>query len=314
MYIISGRGNPLLTEDIVNYISREKSHPVTQVKVLSDKFSDGELRVEIQENLRGKDVYVVQSLSNPANEYIMELMLILDALSRSDVKSITLVISYYGYARQDKKVIPRSPISAKILASMLELYHPNRLITIDLHAPQIQGFFSIPVDNLYGSIAFIPHMKKHTNGLVSVSPDGGGVERASYYAKRLDCGLAFCYKHRNKPNEIAEMRLIGEVKGKDCLLVDDMVDTGRSLVKASNILLDSGAKSVHAYITHGVFSGNAVENLSNSSLQTINITDTILPSIEVMKNNKFKMISIAPLLGQALININNGDSVSKLFN
>jgi len=314
LYIISGRGNPLLTEDIVNYISREKSHPVTQVKVLSDKFSDGELRVEIQENLRGKDVYVVQSLSNPANEYIMELMLILDALSRSDVKSITLVISYYGYARQDKKVIPRSPISAKILASMLELYHPNRLITIDLHAPQIQGFFSIPVDNLYGSIAFIPHMKKHTNGLVSVSPDGGGVERASYYAKRLDCGLAFCYKHRNKPNEIAEMRLIGEVKGKDCLLVDDMCDTGSTLVKASDILLENGAKSVHAYITHGVFSGNAVENLSNSSLQTINITDTILPSIEVMKNNKFKMISIAPLLGQALININNGDSVSKLFN
>ena len=314
MYIISGRGNPLLTEDIVNYISREKSHPVTQVKVLSDKFSDGELRVEIQENLRGKDVYVVQSLSNPANEYIMELMLILDALSRSDVKSITLVISYYGYARQDKKIIPRSPISAKILASMLELYHPNRLITIDLHAPQIQGFFSIPVDNLYGSIAFIPHMKNHINGLVAVSPDGGGVERASYYAKRLDCGLAFCYKHRNKPNEIAEMRLIGEVKGKDCLLVDDMCDTGSTLVKASDILLENGAKSVHAYITHGVFSGNAVENLSNSSLQTINITDTILPSIEVMKNNKFNMISIAPLLGQALININNGDSVSKLFN
>lgn len=313
MYIISGKSNPLLTEDIINYITKEKSRPATQVKILSNTFSDGEIQIELQENLRRKDVYVVQSLSSPVNEHLMELMLILDALKRSDVNSITLIIPYYGYSRQDKKIKPRVPISAKVIASMLELYTPSRVITLDLHSSQIQGFFNGPVDNLYGSSVFIPHMKKHTNGLTIVSPDSGGTERATYYAKKLNCELAFCYKHRSNPNEIGDMRLIGNVQDKDCLLVDDMVDTGGSLVKSAQILMESGAKSVHAYVTHGVLSGPALKNLQDDSLQSVNITDTILPNLEVMKNNKFKLVSVAPLLGQAIININNGDSVSSLF-
>ncbi len=313
MYIISGRSNPLLTEDIINYITKEQSYPATQVKILSNTFSDGELQIELQENLRRKDVYVVQSLSNPVNDHLMELMLILDALKRSDVRSITLIIPYFCYSRQDKKIKPRVPISAKVVASMLELYTPNRIITLDLHSNQIQGFFNGPVDNLYGSSVFIPYMKRHTNGLTIVSPDSGGTERATYYAKKLNCELAFCYKHRNNPNEIGDMRLIGDVKGRDCLLVDDLVDTGGSLKKSAQILMKSGAKNVHTYVTHGVLSGPALSNLQDDSLQSINITDTILPNLEVMKNNKFRLVSVAPLLGQAIININNGDSVSSLF-
>jgi ribose-phosphate pyrophosphokinase len=313
MHIIGGSSNYLLLEDICTYLTKEKDFEITPTKTLLGRFSDGETRVEINENLRGQDVFVIQSLSSPVNDNLMELLLILDTLKRSDVHSVTVILPYYGYSRQDKKIRQRVPISAKVVADCLGLYQPKRIVTLDLHSNQIQGFFNCPVDNLYGSIVFLPYMKRHKNNLICISPDAGGTERVAHYAKKLNCEMAFCYKHRNKPNEIGEMRLVGEVKGKDCLIIDDMADTCNTLIEASKILIENKASSVHAYVTHGVLSGHAVKKLKDSQIESFSITDSILPTLDVMKCNKFRLISIAPLLGESILRLSNGESLSEMF-
>ncbi|MFW6173625.1 MAG: ribose-phosphate diphosphokinase, partial [Elusimicrobiota bacterium] len=298
MKIIGGSASKVLTEDICNFISRGIGYiNLLPSDVLLTTFSDGEPRIEIKENMRNEDVFIIQSLSYPINDHLMELMFILDALKRSDVHSITVVMPYYGCGRQDKKDKPRVPISSKVVADMLEMSGIKRLVTLDLHAPQIQGFFSIPVDNLYGSSVFLPHMKKFKNGLSIISPDAGGNERATHYAKKLDCEMSFCYKHRSNPNEIGEMKLIGSVEGRDCVIVDDICDTAGTLTKSANKLKEAGALSVNAFITHGVLSGDGVEKVNDSCIDSIYITDSIQQPEKVLKNNKFHIVSIDELIG-----------------
>jgi len=312
--IISGSSNIPLTDDICSYILHEYDYPIKPVNTMLTKFSDGESRVEINENLRGYHVFVIQSLSNPVNDNLIELCLILDTLKRCNVSEVTVVNPFYGYARADKKDKPRTPISAKMVADIIQTCNLNRMVTIDLHSPQIQGYFNCPVDNLYASKVLLKHMPNYSSDeLVIVSPDKGGVERASYYSKKLNCGLAFCYKHRDKPNEIAEMRLIGDVSGKRCVIVDDMADTCGTLVKCNNILKEKGAKEVSAFVTHGVLSGNGYDNLNDSCIDTVNITNTIKLPDKVLKNPKFNVINVDELISKCIINIYEKKSVSELF-
>jgi ribose-phosphate pyrophosphokinase len=277
-------------------------------------FSDGEVSVEVHENVRGMDCFVLQSTSAPQNTHLMELLIMIDALRRSSAGRITAVIPYYGYARQDRKVRPRMPITAKLVADLISVAGTDRVLCIDLHAGQIQGFFGIPVDNLFATPVLLDAIRTRFRGeLAIISPDAGGVERARAYAKRLGAGLAIIDKRREKANVAEVMHVIGEVEGKSCVIVDDMVDTAGTLTEAARALQKEGASAVYAAITHAVLSGPAIKRIEESPLQELVTTDTIPLRDDVAGNGKIHVVSIAPLLGEAIRRINNEESVSSLF-
>jgi ribose-phosphate pyrophosphokinase len=306
--IFSGNSNPLLTQRICEYLKM----PLGGAKVKT--FSDGEIQIEIDENVRAKDVFVVQSTCQPVNDNLVELLLMIDAFKRSSTRRITAVIPYYGYARQDKKVAPRVPISAKLVANMLEVAGANRVITMDLHAGQIQGFFDIPVDNLFAAPVILEYIREHLTGnLVVVSPDTGGVVRARAFAKRLDADLAIIDKRREKPNVAKAMAVIGDVKDKIAIILDDMADTAGTLVEASAAVMARGASEVHACCSHAVLSGPAIDRICDSYLKSVVVTDTIPLTGKALSCDKIKQLSIAPLVGEAIIRSHRGDSVTSLF-
>lgn len=279
-------------------------------------FSDGEIQIEIHENIRLRDVFIVQSTCAPVNDNLVELLLMIDACKRSSARRITAVIPYYGYSRQDKKVAPRVPISAKLVADMLTVAGAHRLITLDLHAGQIQGFFNIPVDNLFATPVLLKYVKsnfQNGNDLVIVSPDAGGVERARAFAKRLGAGLAIIDKRRSAPNQAKAMAVIGDVVGKNVIILDDMADTAGTLTEAASALTGKGAKEVHACCSHAVLSGPAVNRIRESALKTVVITDTIPLNQNAMSCDKIRVLSIAELVGEAIIRSYRGDSVTNLF-
>ena len=309
MKLLSGTANRPLAEGIARYIDV----PLTHASVR--RFADNELFVEILENMRGQDVFVVQPTSFPANDHMMELLIWLDALKRASPARITAVLPYYGYARQDRKTGPRTPISAKLVANLITVAGANRVLTLDLHANQIQGFFDVPLDNLYAAPVFYNDIRNHHNGqdVVIVSPDVGGLLRARAIAKPLDADLAIIDKRREHAGESEVINIIGDVKGRRCILIDDIVDSAGTLCNAAQALADNGASWVAAYCTHGVLSGIAVERIGNSPLETLVITDSIEASKEARASNKIRVLSIAPLLGEAIRRISKGDSVSSLF-
>ena len=285
------------------------------VKTTIKTFSDKEIFVEIHENVRGEDVFVIQPTSNPANANLMELLIAIDALKRASAKRITAVIPYYGYARLDRKPGPRTPISAKLVANLITIAGANRVLTMDLHAGQIQGFFDIPLDNLYAAPIFIKDIKEKylpENSIV-ISPDVGGVARARYFASRLKLGLAIVDKRRDKPGSSEVMNIIGNVKDKNCIIIDDMVDTGGTLANAAQAILNEGAKSVCAYISHGVLSNDAVNKINKSVLSELVITDSIDNYNKVLQSEKIRIISSAELISEAIARIANEESVSSLF-
>jgi len=288
--------------------------PLTNVSV--KRFADQEVFVEIHENVRGEDVFVIQSTSYPANDHIMELLVCLDALKRASARRVTAVIPYFGYARQDRKVGPRTPITAKLLANIITASGANRVLTIDLHAGQIQGFFDIPLDHLYAAPVIVADIKNHyknSDNLTIVSPDVGGVVRARALANRLQASLAIVDKRREKAGQSEVMNIIGEVEGRDCILFDDIVDSAGTLCNAADALKKAGAASVAAYVTHGVLSGKAIERVGKSVLTSLVITDTIMTSEEAKKAKNIRVISTAPLLAEAIKRISQETSVSSLF-
>jgi ribose-phosphate pyrophosphokinase len=306
--IFSGNSNPDLARKICDYLNV----PLGGEKV--KRFSDGEIQIEIDENVRSRDVFIIQSTCSPVNENLVELLLMIDALKRASAASITAVIPYYGYARQDKKVAPRVPISAKLVADMLTVAGATRIITMDLHAGQIQGFFDIPVDNLFAAAVLIDYIRKnYNNNLVIVSPDAGGVERARAFAKRLDAGLAIIDKRREAPNEAKAMAVIGDVTGKTVVILDDMVDTAGTLIEAAEAIMRKGAKDVHASCAHPVLSGPSIERIEASPLKTLVVTDTIPLRQNAKTCNKIKVLTISKLFGEAIIRSFKGDSVTSLF-
>ncbi|MBW1955425.1 MAG: ribose-phosphate pyrophosphokinase [Deltaproteobacteria bacterium] len=306
--IFSGNSNPELAKKICAYLKV----PLGGAKV--KRFSDGEVQIEIQENVRLKDVFIVQSTCPPVNDNLVELLLMLDAFKRSSVRRITAVVPYYGYARQDKKVAPRVPISAKLVADLLTVAGANRLITMDLHAGQLQGFFNIPVDNLFAAAVTINYLKNHFNqDTVIVSPDAGGAERARAIAKRLNADLAIVDKRRDAPNMAKAMAVIGNVKSKIAVILDDMVDTAGTLTEAAAALMDHGARGVHACCTHAVLSGPAVDRIQSSHIETLIVTDTVPLNENVRLCEKIKTLSIAELVGEAIIRSHTGESVTSLF-
>ncbi|HUC63209.1 MAG TPA: ribose-phosphate pyrophosphokinase [Alphaproteobacteria bacterium] len=309
MKLLSGTANRPLAEGIARYIDV----PLTEASVR--RFADNELFVEILENMRGQDVFLVQPTSFPANDHLMELLIWLDALKRASPARITAVIPYYGYARQDRKTGPRTPISAKLVANLITTAGANRVLTLDLHANQIQGFFDIPLDNLYAAPVFYNDIRAHYNGddLVIVSPDVGGVIRARAIAKPLDADLAIIDKRRERAGESEVVNIIGRVKGRRCLLIDDIVDSAGTLCNAAQALVDQGAKWVGAYCTHGVLSGVAIERIRTSPLEVLVVTDSIAASAETKATGKVRQLPIAALLGEAIRRISKGDSVSSLF-
>ena len=309
MKIISGNSNRPLAEAIAAYLDT----PLTQADVR--RFADMEVFVEIHENVRGEDVFVVQSTSYPANDNLMELLVTLDALRRGSARRITAVIPYYGYARQDRKSGPRTPISAKLLANLITTAGADRVLTIDLHAGQIQGFFDIPTDNLYAAPVFTDDIQaKYENGnLMIVSPDVGGVVRARALARRLNVDLAIIDKRRPRAGVSEVMNIIGDVSGRHCIMVDDIVDSGGTLCNAAKALMDSGALSVDAYVTHGVLSGGAVSRIASSPLTSLVTTDSIQATEAMRVAHNFRQLSIAPLLGEAMKRIHQEKSVSSLF-
>jgi ribose-phosphate pyrophosphokinase len=307
--VFSGRSNPVLSQSIAQALNQE----LGRLEVV--RFSDGELSVEIGENVRGRDIFVVQSTSSPGNDHLMELLIVLDALKRSSAWRITAVIPYFGYARQDRKLKPRVPITAKLIADLLTTAGAHRVLTMDLHAGQIMGFFNVPVDNLYALPMMLPYLKQRygKKDITIVSPDVGGVARARYFATRFDnADIAIIDKRRSGPNQIAEMKVVGEVQGKTCIIVDDIIDTGGTVAKACETLLKEGAESVSACCVHPVLSGSAVEILENSQLQEIIVADTIAASRSVQMK-KLTTISVAPLFAEAIRRIHSEDSVSSLF-
>ncbi len=306
--ILSGNSNIPLAEKICTGLNI----PLGRAHV--KKFSDGEIQVEIEENVRGMDVFVVQSTCTPVNSYLMELLIMMDAIKRASAERITAVLPYYGYARQDRKVAPRVPITAKLVADIITTAGANRLLTIDLHAGQIQGFFNIPVDHLYAAPVMMDFIKQeYVNDLVIVSPDAGGVERARAFGKRLGASLAIIDKRRSQPNESTVMNIIGDIKGKTALLLDDMVDTAGTLTQAADALVKAGAKKVAACCTHAVLSGHALEKINQSALEKMVVSDTIPIKPEAQSCKKIVVLSIASLLGEAIKRIHNNDSVSSLF-
>ncbi|MEW5737103.1 MAG: ribose-phosphate pyrophosphokinase, partial [Thermodesulfobacteriota bacterium] len=298
-----------LAKRICEYLKR----PLGQAVVKN--FSDGEIEIEIAENVRSKDVFVLQSTCAPVNDSLMELLLMMDALARASAKRITAVIPYYGYSRQDKKVKPRVPISARLVADLLTVSGAQRIITMDLHAGQIQGFFRIPVDNLFAAPKLLADIRDRFVGkdLVVVSPDAGGVERARAFAKRLHADLAIIDKRRPKPNMAQAMNVIGQVAGKTAIILDDMADTAGTMMQAAKALKERDAESVHAYVSHPVLSGPAIERIAASAIETFVVTDTIPLSAAAQKCNKIRVLSIAGLVGEAIIRSHRGDSVSSLF-
>ncbi len=312
MKILAGNSNRPLAEAIASYVN------LPLVKADVRRFSDNEIFVEIFENVRGEDVFVIQSTSYPANDHVMELLITIDALRRASARRITAVIPYFGYARQDRKPGPRTPISAKLVANLITVAGADRVLTMDLHAGQIQGFFDIPTDNLFAAPVLVEDMKEHyeLDNLMIVSPDVGGVVRARAHAKRLGDGgvpLAIVDKRREKPGESEVMNIIGEVEGRSCILVDDIVDTAGTLCNAADALIRAGATSVSAYVAHGVLSGKALERVENSSLKELVVTDTIRATETIRACRKIRYITIAPLVGEAMMRISTESSVSSLF-
>lgn len=307
-YVFSGNSNPDLFQKICDYLNVQPGG----AKITT--FSDGEIQIEINDNVRLRDIYVVQSTCAPVNKNLMELLLMIDAIKRSSARRITAVIPYYGYARQDKKVAPRVPISAKLVADLITTAGADRLITMDLHAGQIQGFFDIPVDNLFAAPVIIDYIrKKFAEDLVIVSPDAGGVERARAFAKRFDAGLAIVDKRREAPNKAKAMALIGDVAEKIVVILDDMVDTAGTLTEAAAAIKEKGAREIYACCAHPVLSGPAIERIERSPLKSVIVTDTIPLKPEATASNKFKVLTIANLIGEAIIRSHQGDSVTSLF-
>ena len=309
MKLLACNSNLALSEEIATTLNI----PLTKASI--KKFSDEEIFVEVNENVRGQDVYVIQSTSKPANDNLVELLVCIDALKRASAKQITAVIPYFGYARQDRKPGPRTPISAKLVANLITKSGADRVLTIDLHAGQIQGFFDIPVDNLYAAPILLEDIKKNydLDRTVIISPDVGGVVRARYIANRLNIGLAIVDKRREAANISEVLNIIGDVKEKNCILIDDIVDTAGTLTNAGEALLDVGAKTVSAYVSHGVLSGNALEKIKESVLTEIVTTNTISSLLSEDKN-KIRRLSVAPLIAEAVKRIDNHSSVSSLFN
>ena len=308
MKIVSGTNNPKLSKEIAKYL---------KTKIVNSsirRFADSEVYIEINENMRGSEVFVIQGTSYPANDNIMELLVCIDALRRASAKNITAVLPYFGYARQDRKVTPRSPISAKLVANLITNAGANRVLTLDLHANQIQGFFDIPVDNLFAAPIFVKDIKKNikSKNLVCVAPDVGGVERARALGKRLNAELAIIDKRRSGPGKSQVMNVIGEVKGKTCIIIDDLVDSGGTICNAATALIEKGAKEVYAYVVHAVLSGDAVKKIQKSKIKQFVVTNSI-DNKQKTKGSKIKIISVASLLGEAINRISESRSVSKLF-
>ena len=307
--LLTGNSNRGLAEAISGYLK----HDLTRATIKT--FADGEIFVEIHDNVRGRDVYVIQSTSRPANDNLMELLIMIDALKRSSARRITAVLPYFGYARQDRRPGPRTPISARLVANLIERAGAHRVLTLDLHAGQIQGFFDIPADNLYAA----PVMRRDIESrfkatdLVVVSPDVGGVVRARGLAKRIGTPIAICEKRRDEANKSEVMSVIGDVAGKRCILIDDIIDTGGTLVNAANALVERGATEVHAYLTHGVLSGGAVSKIVNSKLKQLVITDSIKPTEAVLSAKNIRILPMGTLLGEAIARTAREESVSSLF-
>jgi len=307
--IFSGNSNPVLSKKICDYLNV----PMGGAKVKT--FSDGEIQIEINENVRLKDIFVIQSTCSPVNDNLVELLLMIDAFNRSSAKRITAVIPYFGYARQDKKVAPRVPISAKLVADLITVAGADRVITMDLHAGQIQGFFSIPVDNMFAAPVTLKHIKANYDqeNLVIVSPDAGGAERARAFAKRLGADLAIIDKRRTAPNVAKAMSVVGDVKGKVAMILDDMADTAGTLTQAASAIMEHGASEVHACCSHAVLSGPAVDRIADSPLKSLIVTDTIPLSDKAAVSGKIEVLTIAELVGEAIIRSATGDSVTSLF-
>jgi ribose-phosphate pyrophosphokinase len=307
--LVAGNSNPALAQEIASWLHL----PLT--KAVVRRFADMEIFVQIQENVRGSDVFIIQSTSFPANDHLMELLIITDALRRASARRITAVVPYFGYARQDRKVGSRSPISAKLVANLISRAGVDRVMTLDLHAEQIQGFFDIPTDNLYASPVMVRDIKERSDftSLMVVSPDVGGVARARGLAKRINAPLAIIDKRRERAGESEVMNVIGDVAGYTCILVDDIVDSGGTLVNAADALIANGAKDVYAYISHGVLSGGAAARIASSKLKELVITDSILPTDAVSKAGNIRTLSIAPLIAEAISRTASEESVSSLF-
>ena len=309
MKVLTGNSNKQLS----NKISKNLKNKLVNTSIR--KFADGEIYIEINENIRGNSIFIIQSVSSPANDNLMELLLCIDALKRSSAKNITAVIPYFGYARQDRKVVPRTSISAKLVSNLITNAGADRVVTVDLHAGQIQGFFDIPVDNLFATPIFAKHIKKKikSKNIICVAPDVGGVERARALGKKLDVGLAIVDKRRPSPGKSQVMNVIGNVKNKVCILTDDIIDSGGTIVNAADALMKRGAKEVHVYATHGVFSGDAVKKIKNSKIKNLVITDSIDISDKLKKVRNIEVLSISILLAEAIKRISNSTSVSDLF-
>ena len=309
MKLLSGNSNKPLSKNIAKYLKSKLVN--SSIK----NFSDGEIYVEINENIRGNSIFLIQSISSPANDNLMELLLCIDALKRSSAKNITAVIPYFGYARQDRKVAPRTSISAKLVSNLITKAGADRVVTVDLHAGQIQGFFDIPVDNLFATPIFARHVKKKikSKNIICVAPDVGGTERARALGKLLNVGLAIVDKRRPKPGQSQVMNVIGDVKGKTCVIVDDIIDSGGTIVNAAKALKDRGAKDVYVYITHGVLSGDAINKIKKSIIKKLVITDTIDNLGKTNKAKNIEVLSISNLMAEAIKRISNSTSVSDLF-
>ncbi|MDA9743860.1 ribose-phosphate pyrophosphokinase [Candidatus Pelagibacter sp.] len=309
MKILTGNSNKHLSQKISKFLKNRLVNSNIR------KFADGEIYIEINENIRGNSIFLIQSVSSPANDNLMELLLSIDALKRSSAKNITAVIPYFGYARQDRKVVPRTSISAKLVSNLIAKAGADRVVTVDLHSGQIQGFFDIPVDNLFATPIFARHIKKKLkkNNIICVAPDVGGTARARALGKLLNVDLAIVDKRRPAPGKSEVMNVIGNVKNKTCILVDDIIDSGGTIVNAASELKKRGAKDVHVYVTHGVLSGNAVEKIKKSSIKNLVVTDTIDNSIKVKKAKNIEVLTISNLVGEAIKRISNSTSVSDLF-
>ena len=309
MKILTGNSNKHLSQKISKFLKNRLVNSNIR------KFADGEIYIEINENIRGNSIFLIQSVSSPANDNLMELLLSIDALKRSSAKNITAVIPYFGYARQDRKVVPRTSISAKLVSNLIAKAGADRVVTVDLHSGQIQGFFDIPVDNLFATPIFARHIKKKLkkNNIICVAPDVGGTARARALGKLLNVDLAIVDKRRPAPGKSEVMNEIGNVKNKTCILVDDIIDSGGTIVNAASELKKRGAKDVHVYVTHGVLSGNAVEKIKKSSIKNLVVTDTIDNSMKVKKAKNIEVLTISNLVGEAIKRISNSTSVSDLF-
>lgn len=310
MVLVSGTSNPTLSKKISEFLDVPLVNP--QIR----RFANGEIYCEIEKNVRGADVFVIQSTCAPVNEHLMELLIIVDALKRASANSITAVVPHYGYSRQDRKSAPRTPITSKLVADMMTIAGCSRVITMDLHAGQIQGFFNIPFDNIFASPVILEWVQKNLDpsNLITVSPDAGGVERVRYYAKRMNADLALIDKRRTGPNVAEAMNVIGDVNGKDCIIIDDMIDTAGTLVQAAKALKKNGAKKIYAAATHPVFSDPAIQRLAEcSELEAIIVTDTIPLAENAKKLDKIKVVTTADILSKAIHRTYNHDSVSSLF-